>query len=472
MSSITPRRIVLLLAVIQVFQIALLAQRQPATTRSNIDWNQAREETITHLRNLIKFDTTNPPGNETAAANYLKKVLNEAGIEAEVLESAPGRGNLVARIRGNGTKRPILLFSHLDVVGVEREQWTVDPFAGVIKDGFLYGRGAADNKGLAAAELEVMLLLARSKVKLSRDVIFCSVADEESDAEAGAQWMLANHFDKIDAEFAFNEGGRIVIKDDKVQFVGLQTTEKRPYNLCLIADGTSAHASVPRPDNALFALAAAIEEIRQYEPPVRLNETTRKFFQEIARLESAPHSFYLSHIEDPTIGPLCAKKVAEDLSFNAVMRDTISPTILRAGIRSNVIPATAEANLNCRLLPDTDIEAFVAEIKRVIDNDKIRIVYNKSSRPRAPVSSHETDAFKTAARVVETFYPGVPTIPIMGTGATDSAFLRERGIQSYGISPFPERQSSHAHGNDERLSIEGIGRGVQLLYNIVVELAK
>jgi acetylornithine deacetylase/succinyl-diaminopimelate desuccinylase-like protein len=274
-----------LLALLASSSIALPFQKAPAP-----DFAAAREEVVKILSGFIRIDTSNPPGNETRGAEYLKAILDREGIASEIFEMEPGRGNIVARIKGNGSRKPLLLMGHIDVVGVEREKWTVDPFGAVIKDGYLYGRGSSDDKGMASACLEVFLLLHRLKVPLDRDIIFLAEAGEEGTSTVGIDYMVAQHWDKIECEYALNEGGMIYAPDGKVKYVGVATTEKVPRGFRLVARGTSGHGSIPRQDNAITHLAAAVAKVGNWQSPMRLNETTRAFFSRLSKISPAEES--------------------------------------------------------------------------------------------------------------------------------------------------------------------------------------
>lgn len=456
--------------------LALCLSCSPLVAQSGpIDWPKTQDEAVVILQNLIRLDTSNPPGHEILAAQQLKRIFDEAGIESSVYESAPGRGNIVARLKGDGSKRPVLLLGHLDVVGVERDHWTMDPFGGEIKGGRLYGRGAADMKSLVATEVMTLLLAKRSAIPLHRDLIFAGVADEESSSEYGIQYLILNHWPEIEAEFSFNEGGRIESspRTGKVDWVGIQTTEKRPYNLRVIARGTSAHASLETPDSPIYTLARALVRLSEYQPPLKLNETTRKYVEEIGELEHLPGDWYEeSHKVRSGAGPHAHDDgPGQSLALYATLHDTISPTILAGGYRSNVIPAEAEVNLNCRLLPDTDIVEFVDTLKKVIHEEQVEIKYQSDSRPRTSPTPYATAAFKAYEKVVKkTLGATIPLIPIMGTGATDSSFLRSHGMASYGIDPFLEDHPSNAHGNDESISLKGYRDGVKFLFEVIERL--
>src|SRR5213593_1079334 len=262
-------RIAARLVFILACSAGMIAAQAPAP---GPNWSEARDEAARILSGMVRIDTSNPPGNETRAAEYIKALLAREGIEASIYERDPGRGNLVARLRGSGAKRPLLLMGHTDVVGVEREKWTVDPFAGLVKDGHVYGRGASDDKGMTSACLEVFLLLHRLKVPLERDVIFLAEAGEEGTSQTGIDFMVEQHWDKIECEFALNEGGSIYARDGRVRYVGVATTEKVPRGIRLVARGSSGHGSVPRPDNAITHLAAAVAKLGTFQMPMRLNE--------------------------------------------------------------------------------------------------------------------------------------------------------------------------------------------------------
>jgi acetylornithine deacetylase/succinyl-diaminopimelate desuccinylase-like protein len=247
-----------------------------------VDWKAERAEILRHYRALVQIDTSNPPGNETLVTNYLKGVFEAAGIPVKTFALEPARANLVARIKGNGSKRPILIMAHTDVVGVQREKWPVDPFGAVAKDGYIWGRGTKDDKDKLTANLITMLLAKRLDVPLDRDLIFLAEAGEEGTTTVGIDFMVKEHFDDIDAEFAITEGGGATLEEGRVTVVNIQTTEKVPRGARLVASGTSGHGSVPRVDNPLVHLSAAIAKVGAWETPIRLNDTTRLYFERLA----------------------------------------------------------------------------------------------------------------------------------------------------------------------------------------------
>ncbi len=435
------------------------------------DFMQAQTEAVKFLGDLVKIDTSNPPGNETRAAEYIKGVLAAEGIPAQVFESAPGRGNVVARLKGNGKKKPLLLMGHLDVVGVERDKWTVDPFAATIKDGYLYGRGSIDDKSMDAANLEVFLLLHRMKVPLDRDVILLAEAGEEGTTQFGIDFMVAKHWDEIACEYALNEGGDVVEENGKIQYVAVSTTQKVPRGFSLVARGTSGHGSAPRVDNAIAHLAAAVDKTARWEAPMRLNETTRRFFQQMAKISAPEKAQLYAHLEDPAVQQ---KLHQTEPSYYSMLRTSLVPTIIKGGFRSNVIPAEAEARFDVRALPDENMDALKAELDRLINDSAITFVdaENVNQRPATPPSGLETDGFHALERAQQKVFPGVPTIPIMQVGATDSAQLRAKGVQAYDIGTVMSADDlKRVHGNDERIQIAGFGKFVQFLYTATAEIA-
>jgi acetylornithine deacetylase/succinyl-diaminopimelate desuccinylase-like protein len=458
-----------LLALLASSSLAWPFQKSPAP-----DFAAAREEVVKILSGFVRIDTSNPPGNETKGAEYLKAILDREGIASEIFEMEPGRGNIVARIKGNGSKRPLLLMGHIDVVGVEREKWTVDPFGGVIKDGYLYGRGSSDDKGMASACLEVFLLLHRLKVPLDRDIIFLAEAGEEGTSTVGIDYMVAQHWDKIECEYALNEGGMIYAPDGKVKYVGIATTEKVPRGFRLVARGTSGHGSIPRPDNPITHLAAAVAKVGNWQSPMRLNETTRAFFSRLAKISPAEESFLYSHLEDPANSEMVQEKIrAQNAAYNSMLRTSIVPTIIKGGFRSNVIPGDAEATLDVRAVPDENIDALAAALRKLINDPSVEVIPPPArGRPANPPSRLETDMFRALERAQAKLFPGVVTLPVMLTGATDSAQLRAKGVQAYGLgSVAGDRERASIHGNDERISIEGLGKFVEFIYWAVIDVA-
>jgi acetylornithine deacetylase/succinyl-diaminopimelate desuccinylase-like protein len=446
------------------------AQQSPAASSGITD--ASRAEAIQFITDLVKIDTSNPPGNEVKAANYIKTVLDKEGIASEIFESAPGRGNIVARLKGNGSKRPLLLMGHLDVVGVERDKWTVDPFTAVRKDGYLYGRGSRDDKAMDAANLEVFLELHRRKIPLDRDVILLAEAGEEGTTKYGIDYMVAQHWDKIECEYVLNEGGAIHEINGKVDYVGVGTTEKAPREMTLVARGSSGHASMPRLDNPVAHLGAAVGKLLAWQPPMRLNETTKEYFSRLAKISSPEDAYLYTHLEEPAVQK---KLAASKISQNSMLRTSIVPTMIKGGFRVNVIPAEAEATLDVRALPDENVDELMASLRKAIDDPEIEIVRRDTSndRPAGAPSSIHNEMFEALERAQAKLFPGAVTLPMMVTGATDSAELRAKGVQAYGIgAPTSDEDALRVHGNDERIRLEGVGKFVEYVYSAVVSVAE
>ena len=429
------------------------------------------DEALRYLVSLVKIDTSNPPGNETRAAEYVKSILDREGIPSEIFESAPGRGNLVARLKGNGSKRPLLLMGHLDVVGVVRDKWTVDTFAALTKNGYLYGRGAEDDKAMDAANLVVFLKLHRDRIPLDRDVILLAEAGEEGTSQFGIDFMVEKHFDAIDCEYAFNEGGRFHLENGKVLYAGVSSTEKVPRGMKLIAHGSSGHGSMPRMDNAITHLAAAVARIGAWQPPMRLNETTREFFARLAKISPPDEAYLYTHLDDPKV----QQKLREtNISYNSMLRTSVVPTIIKGGFRENVIPADAEATLDVRALPDENVDELMTTMRRMIDDPEVELVRltEGQQRPAPPASSIHSEGFKALERAQQRVFPEAITLPLMQTGATDSAQIRAKGVQAYGIGiPMDDDELRRVHGDDEHITIDQLGKFVDYLWTATVDIA-
>jgi acetylornithine deacetylase/succinyl-diaminopimelate desuccinylase-like protein len=454
--------------------IALLGSafsQQASSHQASPDFAKAQDEGIKFLGELVKIDTSNPPGNEVRAAEYIKGVLAAEGIPAQIYESAPGRGNIVARLKGSGKKKPLLLMGHLDVVGVERDKWTLDPFGATIKDGYLYGRGSIDDKSMDAANLEVFLLLHRLKVPLDRDVILLAEAGEEGTTQFGIDFLVEKHWNEIACEYALNEGGYVPEENGNVLYVGISTTQKVPRGFSLVAHGTSGHGSAPRLDNAIAHLAAAVDKTANWEAPMRLNETTKRFFQLMAKISPPGKADLYARVEDPVVQQ---KLRAYEPAYYSMLRTSLVPTIIKGGFRSNVIPADAEARFDVRALPDENMDALKAELTKLFNDPAIKIVDAETAnqRPAAPPSGLDTEGFHALEHAQQKVFPGVLTIPVMQVGATDSAQLRLRGVQAYDIGTVMSGEDmKRVHGNDERIEIAGFGKFVQFLYTATVEIA-
>ena len=453
----------------------LLTVRANAESDYLIDWDEVGQESIDHLVNLVRIDTSNPPGNETEVVQYLKSVLAAEGIDSQLYSLDDRRANLVARIKGNGSKRPLLIMGHTDVVGVDRDKWYADPFSGIRKDGFVYGRGTLDDKDNVAASLTVMMLLKRYGVELDRDVIFLAEAGEEGTPEVGINYMVANHYAAIDAEFCLAEGGQSIVEDDVVKTVGIQTTEKMPRRVTLVARGTPGHGSRPTLENAVVILANAVAKAGAWQTDVRLNETTRTYFQRLAEISNAEDAFRYDDVENAEESDAIQKHFLETFPYHySISRSSVAPTVVDAGYRRNVIPSEASAILDIRMLPDEDLEGFYEKLAAVIDDPRVEIVPEHIYRPAAPPSEIDNAMFQTLERVAKRMFPDAAVLPIMATGATDMAQVRAKGMQAYGIGPARSVEEINsgfgAHGDNERISEAAFVDLVRYLWNVVIEI--
>ena len=457
-----------------LMSVGSLGAQSSTAAATRVDWDALRPEILRHYRALVQMDTT--AGHETLAVDYLKKVLEGEGIATSTFALDPNRANLVARLKGNGSKRPLLILAHTDVVGVQRAKWPVDPFGAIEKDGYVWGRGSKDDKPVLAANLVTMLMLKRLGVPLDRDVIFLAESGEEADLTGvGINYMVREHFGDIDAEFAMTEGGGASIDAGRVTQVSIGTAEKLPARVRLVATGIAGHGSVPRLDNALVHLAAAVEKVGRWETPMRLDQTTRAYFEKMAAI-SSPERGAIYRALLGSDGAAGAQAFLREYSPGeySMLRTSVVPTLMNAGVGANVIPSEAEATLDIRALPGEDIGKFYAEMATVIADPAVTIVPIQQARPPSPASSLETDMYRAMERVATTIYPGAAVLPSMSTGASDQAQLRAKGIQSYGIGPASTDSDAlnyPAHGDVERLAVSSLYPFVQYVWGVVTEVA-
>ena len=451
---------------------AVALTQGPRSAPANIE-----DETLHHFQALLRFDTSNPPGNEKLAVDYLKGVLDQAGIETKVLGRDPQRPNLVARLRGNGKKRPLLLMGHTDVVTVDPKKWNHPPFSATREGGYVYGRGALDDKPSVAAGLMTMLQLKRMNVPLDRDVIFLAEASEEGNGPFGINFMVEKHWPEIDAEYCIAEGGGVVRAGGKVRFAAVATTEKIAHTVTLTARGVAGHGSVPLRSNAIVHLAQAIAKIAAWQTPMRLNDTTRAYFDRMAKLsapeESARYRRIISQQDTADVQEYFA---VHEPRVYSTLRTSISPNIVKGGYLRNVIPSEAEVTLDIRALPDENIPALLDQLRKIIDDPAIEVAeLPLATRPGAPPSRLDTEVFQLLEAAAQRVY-NVPTVPSMLTGGTDMAQVRARGVQCYGIGPMTDSEDGPkgfgAHSDQERILEEALHKLVQFYSDVVGNLAK
>jgi acetylornithine deacetylase/succinyl-diaminopimelate desuccinylase-like protein len=427
---------------------------------SGIDWEAIAAEATETLQRYIRVNTTNPPGNEELAADFLAEILHAEGIPSRKLVSAPGRANLVATLPAAGDANPLVLLNHTDVVPVEADHWQVDPFAGVIKDGFIWGRGALDMKGMGILELMAVLTLKRRGVGLRRPVTFLAVADEEAGSDFGVEWLDREHPEVMDAAFVINEGGygaETYLGVERPLF-GVSMAEKSPLWLQLRATGRPGHGSAPHDDNCLDRIVRAMHRVQHWERPPVLTEPVAD------SLRAAHAEGYLA-LDPAKSSP--EEIVERNRQLKTIMTNTISATGLRSGVKHNVIPASAEATIDCRLVPGYEHDRFLAEVKRVIDDAKIEVstVFGAES----PSTSSDTELHAAIKEVCGEIMPEAAVLPRVSAGFTDSRTFRRRGVPAYGFVPMllGANEQGGQHGNNERISLKNIRLGVEVLYKVV-----
>ncbi len=429
-------------------------------------------------KELIEINTTDTPaGNVTTAAEAVAARLKAAGFadkDVQILGPDPRKGNLIARLKGNGKKKPILLLAHLDVVEAKRADWSVDPFTFLEKDGYFYGRGTSDDKGMAAHFVANIIRLKREGVVLDRDLILALTADEESGAFNGVDWLVKNHRDLIDAEFAINEGGGGSMRKGKYLTNEVQASEKVYQDFRLEVKNAGGHSSLPVKDNAIYHLAEGLARLHAYEFPVALNEVTRTYFERSAAVESDPKvAADMRAVAKPATDPAAAARLSALLPYyNSLMRTTCVATLLEGGHATNALPQLARANVNCRILPGVLPSAVKDTLVKVLADPAIAVSFVDEARPSKP-SPLRPDVMGVVESLTKQMYPGAIVVPVMSTGATDGLYLRNGEIPTYGIDgTFGDMEDVRAHGRDERLGVKQFYEGLEFQYRLINALAR
>ncbi len=432
------------------------------------------DRTRQYLVDLVRLDTS--AGNETRVAEYLKQVADSYAIPAELAGGEAKRMNFLARVKGTGKNRPLLMIAHSDVVPADRAHWTVDPFSAELRNGYIYGRGAWDAKSLVAAEMAVMVEIKRRNIKLNRDLILVSEADAET-GSAGIQWLVQHAWPKIDAEFGLNEGGAISLTPDGTRIFQIETSEKIPTRIVITAKGSAGQAALPRPDNPVVHLSRALVKVVDAEEPIHPTGTTKRYLQDLAKLDDyawlAP---LLPRLDVPASAQAAAAQIrARDIRLDAMLHTTVSPTMLRGGVKVNVVPNVAEAQVEVQRLPNETSEDVLTRLRMLVNDPAIEIALSPDQQqfePPAP-SSRNSIMYRNLERTIARIYPHESVVvPFMSSGATDGEFLRVRGMAVYGVPVFlRETGESPAHGNDERISTKNLEEGVELLWQMVLDTA-
>ena len=458
--------------------------------------NPQRQLLVDIYRELVETNTTDSAGDNTAAAEKMAARLRAAGFPAEDVQVVvhPGnakKGNLVARLRGTGARRPILLLAHLDVVEARREDWSpdLDPFKLTEREGFYYGRGTVDDKAMAAIFVANLIRYRREGLRPDRDIVVALTADEEGGGFNGASWLVRNRRELVDAEFGFNEGGGGRERQGRPLFNGVQASEKFSRNFTLEVRNKGGHSSLPVRDNAIYTLAAGLERLSKFDFPVSLNEVTRAYFERMAAVETGQAAGDMKAlVRSAGADAGAAARLSETAFYNSVMRTTCVATRVEAGHANNALPQTARANVNCRILPHESPADVQATLVRVLADPKISVTMPAPSRARqegqAPAAASERPpaARQTSPldprvmgeieRITAEMWPGVPVVPMMGTGATDSQPFRQAGIPMYGVSGlFTDIDDVRTHGKDERIAARRLYEGQEFLYRLVKSLS-
>jgi len=429
-------------------------------------WNVVKSEALEYLRRLVQFDTSNPPGNEIDAASYVADVLRAEGIDAEVLESAPRRASVVARVPGDGSKRPLLLLGHLDVVPADPAKWSVEPFSAEIKDGYVWGRGTLDTKGLIAMEMMAMILAKRQNLPLKRDLKFAALPDEECGGELGAQWITENHYDKISAEFALNEGG-MAVRSEKGRIYMVATAEKGVCWSVLTARGRSGHASMPHDDNAVVKMADAIDRLSRHRSKVRISKTVSRFIAAASVYDR--RISLLKFAATPVLGAFLTRRIPDPYIL-PMLSNTFAPTVVHGGRKVNIIPDKCTLEVDSRIIPGVSREDWTREITGILDTSSVEVRLDEFHE--ATESEVDTEFYRVVEQAIKEGDPKAIVAPFMVPGATDSRFLRGKGITCYGLMPLaiPQEEIDTVHGVDERISIEAFEIGLKMTCGIVRNL--
>src|SRR6185436_15457984 len=457
---------------------SLLSVTTLAQAPAQPDWAKLQDETMQHYQALLRIDTRNPPGNETAVAEYVKGVFEKEGIPAQIVGSDPKRSNVVARLKGNGKKKPLLIMGHSDTVTTDDKKWTQPPFGAVRDGGYIYGRGTVDDKDNLVSGLMTMVLLKRLNVPLDRDVIFLSEAGEEGSSGIGIGYLVKDHFPLIDAEYCIAEGGGVVRIGGEVKFATVQTLEKIPRGIELVSRGISGHGSVPLKSNAIVHLAAAVARVGEWRPEVRFNETTGSYFRKLATVSPPEVAKIYRDVlsSDPKVQRAADDWLLEnEPRHSSMLRTSVSPNIFNGGYRSNVIPSEAKATLDVRALPDEDPAKFLEQVKRVVNDPAVEVRFTgQNERPATAPPRLDSDVYK-ALDAAGTHVYNTITLPTMSTGATDMAQLRAKGVQCYGIGSATDFEDPPkgfgAHSDQERILESELHRFVRYNWEVVTAVA-
>lgn len=443
------------------------------TARPAIDWDAVGDEAASMLSDYIRMRSVNPPGDERMAAGFLMDRLRERGFEPKSLAASPERPNVIARLPGDGSKRPILLYSHMDVVDADSARWSRDPFNGEVGDGFVWGRGAIDMKGMGVMELLALDLLRRDGSPRTRDIIMLAAADEEEGGKFGTGWLLSRHAGELDAEYVWDEGGfGLTGTFGPSPVFTVAVAEKRELWVRLVARGEPGHSGMPHGANAAEILVRALGKVTGLARKWRMTKVPAAMFGAVAPLMPFPASFLLRHASNPLAFRLALPALAANPAIAAMLRDTVSVTVLRAGSKENVIPDMAEATLDVRLLPDSPPEDFLDRLRRALAGTPVDVEVVQYPHEHA-ASETGTEFYRALSGVLRELVPGCAIAPFLTPGSTDSSFFRGAGAQCYGLFPavITPAELEGFHGIDERISIDNLRLGTRVIYEVLRKMS-
>jgi acetylornithine deacetylase/succinyl-diaminopimelate desuccinylase-like protein len=437
-----------------------------------MNWDHILEEATDLFRQYLRINTVNPPGNEIEGARFFQKVFDKESIPCQVFEPSPGRGNFLAALKGTGAKKPVLLLNHMDVVPVEKDKWEIDPFEGVIKDGYVYGRGALDDKSMGIAEMMVLLILRRENVPLKRDILFFAANGEETAGEWGTRWAIANLPVLGEAGIALNEGGYVILNEDGTpDRYEISSGQKVIFQLRLKTAGTPGHASMPMADNPNVKLVRALDALTRWETPFTVLPMVKEYFHNLAPKQPLERRLHFEDVEKGLRDPSFSSWLTSNPAYNAMVRNTLSLTVMKAGSKVNVVPSDSTALIDCRLIPGTSKESFLNEIKERLGGEvEVEVISESDSHPPSPF---DTDLYKAIERFATRNDPGCPVVPHLLPGGTDARYLRMKGMTVYDFCPFrlTEKEMLRIHGNNERISLENLKFGIRLMTEVIKEIS-
>ena len=440
-----------------------------------IDWEGAFDEALSHLKALIRFNTVNPPGNEKPAAEYLAEVFRKEGLEAELIQSAENRANVVCRLSGNGDRAPVLLNGHLDVVSVEKDKWSCDPFEAIEKDGCVYGRGAVDMKNMVAMSAMCLVLLKRAGITLKRDLIFCAVADEETGGQYGAEFLVNEHPDKVRAEYSLSEVGGFPMEMVGTRFYLVQVAEKGVCWFKIKTSGKPGHGSIPAKDSALAKAADIVATLGAKRLPQHNVDAVTRFIRELSKYLKFPKNFIFRLLLNPGLSNIILDRIIPEKDvargISAMLHNTANPTVMRAGEKTNVIPSEATIEVDGRVLPGFTKDDLIREVRALIGNEPEIEVMRELTASEAPADDPIMDLI---AEVIRRHDPAALVLPYLMIGSTDARHWKKLGIKCYGFSPLrlpPDASFTNLfHGHDERIPVEGFRFGLKSLFEVVAKL--